>query len=112
MERFQYNLQRSRHNGLNDETLKIILLRGMRDDFIDILNLMGVGDVSLLKYVEICDLCRRYSRNSSRSRRGIWDIVNKTAKCNTPILTLFALNVYDVYIVINCGVELKAKSPP
>ena len=32
--------------------------------------------------------------------------------CNTPVLTLFALNVYDVYIVINRGVELKAKSPP
>ena len=33
------------------------------------------------------------------------------SKCNTPVLTPFALNVYDVYIVINCGVELKAKSP-
>ena len=32
-------------------------------------------------------------------------------KCNTPILTPFALNVYDVYIVINCGVKLKAKIP-
>ena len=32
--------------------------------------------------------------------------------CNTPILTSFALNVYDVYIVINHGVELKEKSPP
>ena len=27
-------------------------------------------------------------------------------------LTPFALNVYDVYIVINHGVELKAKAPP
>ena len=26
--------------------------------------------------------------------------------CNTPVLTPFALNVYDVYIVINHGVEL------
>ena len=32
--------------------------------------------------------------------------------CNTPVLTPFALNVYDVYIVINHGVGLKAKSPP
>ena len=32
--------------------------------------------------------------------------------CNTPVLTPFALNVHDVYIVINHGVELKAKSPP
>ena len=32
--------------------------------------------------------------------------------CNTSILTPFALNAYDVYIVINHGVELKAKAPP
>ena len=32
--------------------------------------------------------------------------------CNTLVLTPFALNVHDVYIVINHGVELKSKSPP
>ena len=32
--------------------------------------------------------------------------------CNTPVLTPFALGVYDVYIVIDRGVELKAKAPP
>ena len=31
--------------------------------------------------------------------------------CNTPVLTPFALNVYDVYIVINRGVKLKEKIP-
>ena len=33
-------------------------------------------------------------------------------ECNTPFLTPFALKVHDVYIVINHGEELKAKSPP
>ena len=80
VERFQYNMQRSRQNGLNDYTFKILLLRGIRDDCIDLLNLMGAGDVSLLKYVEICDLYRRYSRNSSWSGRGIWDTVSRTTK--------------------------------
>ena len=32
--------------------------------------------------------------------------------CNTLVLTPFALNVDDVYIVIDRGVELKAKAPP
>ena len=32
--------------------------------------------------------------------------------CNTSVMTSFALNVYDVYIVINHGVELKEKRPP
>ena len=39
------------------------------------------------------------------------DIVTEQ-RCNTPVLTLFALNVYNVYIVINHGVELREKSPP
>ena len=80
VERFQYNLKRSRQNGLNDDTLKILILRGIRDDFIDLVILMGAGDVSLLKYVEICELCRRYSRNASRLGRGIRDTVNRTTK--------------------------------
>ena len=32
--------------------------------------------------------------------------------CNTSVLTPFALNVNYVNIVINHGVELKAKAPP
>ena len=31
---------------------------------------------------------------------------NYIEQCNTPVLTLFALNVYDVYIVMDHGVEL------
>ena len=38
-------------------------------------------------------------------------IFNGGERCNTPILTPFALNVDDVYIVINRGVEVKAKIP-
>ena len=33
-------------------------------------------------------------------------------ECNTLVLNPFALNVYDVYIVINHGVELQEKAPP
>ena len=80
VERFQYNLQISRWNGLNDDTLKIILLRGIKDDCIDLLNLIGAGDVSLLKYVEISDHYRRYSRNASRRGRGIRDTLIMTTK--------------------------------
>ena len=38
--------------------------------------------------------------------------MNASAACNTPILTRLHWNVYNVYIVINHGVELKEKSPP
>ena len=80
MKIFQYNLQRSRQNVLNDDTLKFLLLRGIRDDYIEPLNSMGVGDVSLLRYAEICDLYRRYSRSASRPGKGIRDVVTITTK--------------------------------
>ena len=73
-------MQRSSQNGLNDDTLKILISQGIIDNCIDLLNLMGAWYVSLLKYVEICDHCRRYSRNSSRSGRGIRDTINMTTK--------------------------------
>ena len=33
-------------------------------------------------------------------------------ECNTPVLTMLALNIYDTYIVNNHGAELKEKAPP
>ena len=43
VERFQYNLQRTKQNTLDPETLRIIFLRGIKDDCMDALNLMGRG---------------------------------------------------------------------
>ena len=43
---------------------------------------------------------------------NIIEEITKHNICNTLVLTPFSLNVYDVYIVINHGVELKAKAPP
>ena len=33
-------------------------------------------------------------------------------KCNTPVLTPFALNIHDTYIVNNNAAELKKRAPP
>jgi hypothetical protein len=58
--RFQYNLQRSKQKQLGKETLKTLLLKGIHDESLEILNLMGTGDVFQLPYDDICELCRRY----------------------------------------------------
>ena len=49
--------------------LKIILLRGIRDDFLDMLNLLGKGDISKDSFEKIVELCKRYSMGSSRNNR-------------------------------------------
>jgi len=58
MERFQYNFQISKQSLLSKETIRIIMLKGIRDECLEFLNMMGLGDVSKLSYDEVCDLCK------------------------------------------------------
>ena len=39
-------------------------------------------------------------------------VVEGGGECNTPILTPFALNIHDTYVVNNHGEELREKAPP
>jgi hypothetical protein len=70
LERFQYNLQRSKQKQLGKEALKILLLKGIHDESLEILNLMGTGDVFQLPYDDICELCRRYSRGNFKTSKN------------------------------------------
>jgi len=58
VEIFQYNLQRSKMNQLIKDTKRTIFLRVIRVEPLEILNLMGGGDISKLSYDEVCELCR------------------------------------------------------
>ena len=40
-------------NNLDEETLKALLLKAIRDEWIDILNMMGKGDISQLPLSDI-----------------------------------------------------------
>jgi len=46
VEWFHYNLQRSKHNVLDHDILKTIFIRGMRDDCLDTINMLGKWDIS------------------------------------------------------------------
>ena len=62
-----YNLKRFGHSDIGRDVLKIILLRGIREYFMDILNLLGREDISREYFDHIVDQCRRYSRGSSKT---------------------------------------------
>ena len=51
------------------DVLKIILLRGIRDDCLDMLNFLGKGYISKEPFGNIVELCKRYSRGSSRNNK-------------------------------------------
>ena len=58
MERLEYNVQRSRHPDLDPNILKKIFLRGIKDEHLDMLNLLGKGYISKECYQDIQTLCR------------------------------------------------------
>ena len=68
VERLEYNVQRSRDQDMDPNILKTILLRGVKDEHLDMLNLLGKGDISKESYQDILTLCQRSSQGSSRSR--------------------------------------------
>ena len=55
-ERLLYNVQRAGQTNMGLYVLKIILLRGIRDDFLDMLNLLGKGDISKDSFENIIEL--------------------------------------------------------
>ena len=66
VENFQYNLQRSPYENLPDNVLKTTLIRGMKDQWVETLNIMGKGDIYQENYNDIVDLCIKCSRGSAR----------------------------------------------
>jgi len=83
IERFNYNLKRAKMDSLDEDTLKSLLLKAIRDEWIDILNMMGKGDISKLPLNDIGGLCVHLSRGKSKTRKGPRDPsfvrVNKSA---------------------------------
>lgn len=59
VERFQYNLEISPYITLPKDILKTALIRGMKDELIKTLNLMGQGEISKEEYDDIIKLCIR-----------------------------------------------------
>jgi len=80
VERFQYNIRWSNQHQLYMNTLQELFLKGILDECLDVLNLMGVGDVSQLPYNTICELCKQYSRDNNKQGRGSWEILSRISK--------------------------------
>ena len=64
-------MQRDGQTNMGLDVLKKILLRGIREDFLGMLNLLGKGDISKESFENIVELCRRYYRGSFRTNK--WD---------------------------------------
>jgi hypothetical protein len=84
VERLQYNLQRSSHPDVSKDILKTILLKGVRDECLDMINMLGKGDISKESYDEIVNLCKRCSRGAARINQIAGIILFQESK-NQPV---------------------------
>ena len=69
VESLLYNVQRAGQTNMGLYVLKIILLCRIRDDCLDMLSLLGKGDVSKESFEKIVELCKRHSKGSSKNNK-------------------------------------------
>ena len=58
MDIFTYNIKRSKLHSLGLDALKNLQLNAIKDEWIDLLKLVGKGDVYQMPFQEICELCK------------------------------------------------------
>ena len=77
LERFVYLLHKSKYKEIKGEALKTLFLKGVLEEYIDVLNLMLSGDIYQKSFEQISDLCRTYSRNRGKMTRSVRDPIGR-----------------------------------
>ena len=57
LERFNYILQKSKYNTLQEDVVRTLFLKGILEEYIEILNLMASRDIYHKSFDEICEFC-------------------------------------------------------
>ena len=66
-----YILHKSKHNGLQEDAVRTLFLKGISEDLVENLNLMASDDISHKNFVQIGEMCRNYSRRRGKVRKNI-----------------------------------------
>eukprot|EP00253_Pinus_taeda_P022524 PITA_22524 len=108
MERLQYNLQRSDHPNMSKDILKSTLLKGVRDDCLDMLNMLGKRDICKESYDEIVNICKRCSRgvaNRPKSRDSTYSRVKKKQAEAEAALAIFYSKCREKHPLRECPLD-------
>ncbi|KAH9296386.1 hypothetical protein KI387_039974, partial [Taxus chinensis] len=72
LEWFMFCVQKSKHTtDIPPDSLKLLFLKGLSDEDMDALDLIGAGDISKASFEEICDACKNYSRATMKRVRNV-----------------------------------------
>jgi hypothetical protein len=80
LEKFLYNMHKSKQANLPLDVIRTIFLKGISNENLEALNLMGVGDISHLPFPKIAELCKKYSRGKAKRGIGQRDNVTRSTK--------------------------------
>lgn len=67
------------------ETLKTLLIKGIKVEFLEPLNLIGAGDVFHLPYDDVCELFNGYLRGISKTSKNYRELSSPFLKSATKI---------------------------
>jgi hypothetical protein len=80
LERFLYNDKKTKKFVLDTNTIRTIFLKGIRDECIEVLNLMSSGDVYQNPFADIAEYCKRYSHSQAKIGKSVRDPIRRTTK--------------------------------
>jgi hypothetical protein len=67
LERFLYNYQKTKQFALDTDTVRTILLKGVRDNYIEVINLMSSRYVYQNPFADIAKCYKRYSPSQAKT---------------------------------------------
>jgi len=77
-ERFQLNCKRVRCT-LDPKSLKLVLLRGIKEDILETINMLSRGDIYQLPYENITTLFKNHSRDARKKGRSIQALASSSS---------------------------------
>jgi hypothetical protein len=80
MEQFAYISQKSKYHDLRDDAVRALFLKGISEEYLEILNLMASSDISHKPFAEIFEMCNNYLRSRAKTRKNVRDPYNRNLK--------------------------------
>ena len=91
LERFLYNYQKSKLFTTDLAVVRTVFLKGIRDDCIEVLNLLSSGDVHQKPFAKIADYCRRYLRGQAKTGKAPRDSFSRNIRQSSGTVTRIEL---------------------
>jgi hypothetical protein len=76
---FQLSYKRAHNCTLDEDSLKLVLLRGVREDLMETLNLLSNGDIYQMDYDDIKQIFKNHSRSSRKKGRNGKGMVSQSS---------------------------------